>query len=104
VLTRLLRTNLRPYKRDLIVLVCLQCVQVAAALLLPALNAEIIDQGVLTGDTAFIRSRGALMLLFSIVQVVFAVAAMRVGARVAMGFGRDIRAALFHQVTDFSAR
>ena len=44
------------------------------------------------------------MLLFAIVQVVFAVAAVRVGARVAMGFGRDLRAALFHQVTDFSAR
>jgi ATP-binding cassette subfamily B multidrug efflux pump len=104
VLTRLLRTHLRPYRHDLLVLVVLQSVQVAAALSLPALNADIIDQGVLPGDTAFIRSRGAIMLLFSIVQVTFAVAAVRVGARVAMGFGRDIRAALFHRVTEFSAR
>jgi ATP-binding cassette subfamily B multidrug efflux pump len=104
VLTRLLRTNLRPYKRDLILLVCLQCVQVAASLTLPALNADIIDQGVIPGDTAFIRSRGVLMLVFALIQVVFAVAAVRVGARVAMGFGRDIRAHLFHRVTDFSAR
>ncbi len=104
MLTRLLRTNLRPYKRDLLVLVVLQSVQVAAALSLPALNADIIDNGVLTGDTAYIRSRGAIMLLFAIVQVVFAVAAVRVGARVAMGFGRDIRATLFHRVTEFSAR
>ena len=44
------------------------------------------------------------MLLFALVQVVFAVSAVRVGARVAMGFGRDLRANLFHQVTDFSAR
>jgi ATP-binding cassette subfamily B multidrug efflux pump len=101
---RLLRAHLRPYQHDLLVLVVLQSVQVAAALSLPALNADIIDQGVLPGDLAFIRSRGAIMLLFSIVQVTFAVAAVRVGARVAMGFGRDIRAALFHRVTEFSAR
>jgi ATP-binding cassette subfamily B protein len=104
VLTRLLRDHLRPYRRELVLLVVLQSVQVAAALSLPALNADIIDHGVLPGDTAYIRSRGAVMLLFAIVQVTFAVAAVRVGARVAMGFGRDIRAALFHRVTDFSAR
>ena len=37
-------------------------------------------------------------------QIVFAIAAVRYGARVAMGFGRDVRRDLFHQVTDFSAR
>jgi ATP-binding cassette subfamily B protein len=104
VLTRLLRTHLRPYGRALVALVVLQSVQVAAALSLPALNADIIDHGVLPGDTAYIRSRGAVMVLFALVQVVFAVAAVRVGARVAMGFGRDLRAALFHRVLDFSAR
>jgi ATP-binding cassette subfamily B protein len=104
VLIRLLRTHLRPYRRDLVTLVLLHTVQAAAALTLPALNADIIDKGVLTGDNAYIRSRGGLMLVFSIVQVVFAVTAVRVGARVAMGFARDLRATLFHQVTDFSAR
>ncbi|MEQ1785924.1 MAG: ABC transporter ATP-binding protein, partial [Acidimicrobiales bacterium] len=76
----------------------------AAALTLPGLNADIIDRGVLLGDSSYIRSRGGLMLLFAIVQVVFSVIAVRVGARVAMGFGRDLRANLFHQVTGFSAR
>ncbi len=104
MLIRLLRTHLRPYKPLLLTLVVLHAVQAAAALTLPALNADIVDKGVLVGDTAFIRSRGALMLGFAVIQVIFAVAAVRVGAQVAMSFGRDLRATLFHRVTDFSAR
>ena len=58
----------------------------------------------LTGDTGYIWRAGAIMLVFTLVQVVFAVAAVYFGAQVAMGFGRDVRGDLFHQVTDFSAR
>ena len=104
MLIRLLRTHLRPYKKQLVVVVVLQAVQTAAALTLPTLNADIIDKGVLAGNSDYIRTRGALMLLFAFVQIVFAIGAVRVGAQVAMGFGRDLRASLFHRVTDFSAR
>jgi ATP-binding cassette, subfamily B, multidrug efflux pump len=104
MLMRLLRSHLRPYKRQLGIIVVLQAIQTGAALTLPGLNADIIDKGVLRGDTGYIQARGALMLMFALVQVVFAVTAVRVGAKVAMGFGRDLRANLFHQVTDFSAR
>ena len=104
MLIQLLRTHLRPYKRLLLLVVALQAVQTAAALALPGINADIIDKGVLPGDTGYIRSQGALMLGFSIVQVAFSVAAVWFGAQVAMGFGRDLRKSLFHQVTDFSAR
>ncbi len=104
MLTRLLRTHLRPYKRTLWLIVALQAVQTAAALSLPTLNADIIDRGVLTGDTGYIQSRGALMLAFALVQVAFSIAAVWFGAKVAMGFGRDLRASLFHHVTDFSAQ
>ena len=44
------------------------------------------------------------MLGLSLVQVVFAAAAVYTGAQIAMGFGRDIRGALFHTVTGYSAR
>ena len=104
MLTRLLRTHLRPYKRTLWLIVALQAVQTAAALSLPTLNADIIDRGVLTGDTGYIQSRGVLMLGFALVQVAFSIAAVWFGAKVAMGFGRDLRASLFHHVTDFSAQ
>jgi ATP-binding cassette subfamily B protein len=88
----------------LLLVVCLQTVQAAAALALPTLNANIIDYGVLPGDVSYILSSGALMLAFSLVQVSFAVAAVYFGAKIAMSFGRDLRASLFHKVTDFSAR
>ncbi len=104
MLIRLLRSHLGRYRKLLWLVVALQAVQTVAALLLPTLNARIIDRGVLAGDVGYIRSVGALMLGFTLVQGVFAAAAVFYGARVAMGFGRDIRANLFHQVTDYSAR
>ncbi len=88
----------------LALVVLLQAVQVTAALMLPSLNARIIDQGVLPGDIGYIRRHGALMLAVAVVQGVFAAAAMYVGARISMGFGRDLRGGLFHRVTSFSAR
>lgn len=82
----------------------LQAVQTTASLILPTLNARIIDRGILRHNEAYIRSTGVVMLGFSLVQIVFAVAAVYLGAKVAMSFGRDIRSALFHHVTAFSAR
>ena len=104
MLTHLLRTYLRPYRKLLVAVVVLQTIQATASLYLPTLNADIIDRGVLQGDNGYIRSIGAAMLGMTLVQVVFAVAAVYCGARVAMGMGRDVRSALFHRVTDFSAR
>jgi ATP-binding cassette subfamily B protein len=104
VLTRLLRTHLAPYGRLLAAVVALQGVQATAALLLPRLNANIIDQGVLTGDMGYIRSQGAVMLGVTFVQGTFAVIAVYYGARVAMSVCRDLRENLFHRVTGFSTR
>jgi ATP-binding cassette, subfamily B, multidrug efflux pump len=104
MLTRLLKSHLRPYGRVLLLIVVLQGVQTSAALTLPTINARLIDKGVLRGDTHYIYTHGALMLLFAIIQVVFAIAALYFGGMVAMSFGRDLRKNLFHQVTDFSAR
>ena len=105
MLRRLLRSHLGPYRNALLLIVVLQTVQTSAALTLPTINARIIDKGVLArqpglhldvgrGDARSSRS----------IQVVFAVAAVYYGGKVAMSFGRDLRKNLFHQVTDFSAR
>ena len=104
MLIRLLRSHLGPFRKVLMVVIGLQAVQTVMALLLPALNARIIDQGVLPGDVGYIRSTGAVMLGFTLVQGTFAAFAVYYGAKVAMAFGRDLRANLFHQVTEFSAR
>jgi ATP-binding cassette subfamily B protein len=104
MLIRLLRKFLGPYRRTLLLVLALTAVQVTCTLILPTLNADIIDKGVLTGDTGYIWHLGALMLGVTFVQVVFAIIAVYFGAQVAMAFGRDVRTALFHRVTDFSAQ
>ncbi len=103
-LRRLLGSHLAPYRGLLLAVVILQTVQTAATLMLPALSAEIIDQGVLLGDNAFIRRTGIEMLAITLVQVGFAIAAVWFGARAAMSFGRDVRRDLFDRVLAYSTK
>jgi ATP-binding cassette, subfamily B, multidrug efflux pump len=104
LLARLLRAQLRPYRRDVGLIVVLQLVQTLATLYLPTLNADIIDHGVITGDTGYIMRIGGLMLAITLVQITCAAGAVFFGARTAMAVGRDVRRRLFSQVQDFSAR
>jgi ATP-binding cassette subfamily B protein len=104
VLKKLLRSHLAPYGGVLLLIVALQTVQTSAALTLPTINAKIIDNGVLRGDTHYIYRMGVWMLLFAFIQGAFAIAAVYFGGKVAMSFGRDLRSNLFHKVTDFSTR
>ncbi|MFJ4198612.1 ABC transporter ATP-binding protein [Streptomyces sviceus] len=104
MLIRLLRTYLRPYKKPITILVLLQFLQTCATLYLPTLNADIIDNGVVNGDTGYILSFGALMIGISLAQVVCNIGAVFYGARTAAALGRDMRAAVFDRVQSFSAR
>ena len=104
MLRDLLKTYLGRYWSLLSWVLVFQTVQTLAALFLPTLNADIINRGVALGDTGYIWRVGAVMLGITCVQVVFAVAAVYFGSRASMGFGRDVRAGLFHQVNDFSAQ
>ena len=104
MLVRLLRTYLVPYRTLLAAVIVLQLFGTLAALYLPSLNADIIDNGVAKADTGYILRTGTMMLAVTLVQVVCSVAAVYFGARTAMGFGRDTRAAVFHQVGAFSSR
>jgi ATP-binding cassette subfamily B multidrug efflux pump len=99
---RLLRERLRPYWRQIIVVLVLLLVQAIASLYLPTLNADIINNGVVTGDTAYIIRVGGLMLLVTLVFVIASIIAVYWGSKVSMGFGRDVRGALFRRVQSFS--
>lgn len=103
-LWRLIKTHLGPYRTLLGIVLILQAIQTAAALTLPSLNADIIDNGVLQGDNGYIWRTGGVMLMFSLIQIVFAVSAVRYGARAAMSFGRDLRRDIFQQVNSYSAQ
>lgn len=104
MLWSLLVRYLRPAWPLLVAVILFQLGQSIASLLLPTLNADIIDNGVVTGDIPYIWSIGALMLGITLAQVACAIAAVYFGSKLAMGMGRDLRAALFHRVVGFSQR
>jgi ATP-binding cassette subfamily B protein len=104
VLVRLLRSQLRPYGRPVAFVVALQLTATIATLYLPTLNADIIDNGVITGDTGYIVRTGGVMIAISLVQIVCSIGAVYFGARTAMAVGRDIRQGVFGRVQAFSAR
>ncbi len=104
VLLQLLRSYLQPYRQAIRAIVALQLVQTLAALYLPTLNADIIDYGVVRGDTGYIMHTGAIMLAVTLVQMGCSIAAVYYAARTAMALGRDLRANVFDRVLTFSAR
>ncbi|MFI7132132.1 ABC transporter ATP-binding protein [Nonomuraea sp. NPDC050153] len=104
MLLRLLRVQLRPYGKEITLVVLFQFVQTLATLYLPTLNADIIDDGVVKGDTGAIMRIGLVMLGVTLIQIVCSIVAVYYGARTSMALGRDLRAAIFHRVQDFSAQ
>jgi ATP-binding cassette subfamily B multidrug efflux pump len=104
MLVRILRRYLKPFKREIAIIISFQLVATITALMLPALNANIIDNGILRGDTGYIVRMGGWMLAVSLIQAAATIAAVYFGARTAMAFGRDIRSAFFHKVIEFSSR
>jgi ATP-binding cassette subfamily B protein len=104
MLIRLLKTFLAKYRGLLLLLLLLQGIQALLNLYLPDLNADIINKGVLTGNTHYIWRTGGLMLVVTCVQAVFAIFAVYYGSRVGTSFGRDVRDELFHHSMAFSAR
>ncbi|MDT5195704.1 MAG: ATP-binding cassette, subfamily multidrug efflux pump [Mycobacterium sp.] len=103
MLWALLRQYVRPYRWLLTVVAVLQVVSTLASLYLPTINARIIDDGVAKGDTGTITELGGIMLVVTGMQVVCAIGAVYFGSRAGMGFGRDMRSAIFHHVTGLSA-
>ncbi len=103
MLTRLLRTALRPYAGQVAAVVMLLVAQSVGNLYLPNLNADIINDGVVKGDIAYIWRTGVIMLGIALAVGAVAVVAVYWASRVAMGVGADLRAAVFGRVQMFSA-
>lgn len=100
----LIRRFAKPYRAEIALVCVLQLVQTLAALYLPTLNAQIIDEGVVAGDVDLIWRTGGVMLAISAVQALTNVVAIYFGARTAMAVGRDVREGLFTRVMDFSTQ
>lgn len=104
MLGKLLVRYLKTYRWLLAGVLVFQFASAMASLYLPRLNADIIDNGVSRGDTAYIWSNGVLMLGVALGQIVASVIATYFAARAAMGAGRDIRRDVFRKVGGFSER
>ncbi|MDR0950547.1 MAG: ABC transporter ATP-binding protein, partial [Candidatus Ancillula sp.] len=101
---RLLKKYLKPYLINVLFVVVFQALQTVCTLYLPNLNANIIDNGVVTGDINYIWHEGAIMISLAILQFVLSISATYFGAKTAFSLGRDLRRDLFSRVQDFSVR
>ena len=98
----LLRTYLRPYPGSLTLVVILLLIQAIGNLYLPDLNADIINNGIVAGNNDYIISTGALMLVVTLLLGIASILAVYWGAKASMGFGRDVRSAIFRKVESFT--
>ncbi|MGA2513178.1 MAG: ABC transporter ATP-binding protein [Candidatus Limnocylindrales bacterium] len=101
---RLLARFLRPYRWRVLIVVTLVAIQALANLYLPSLNADIINNGVVRGDTGYILQTGGRMLQVTFGLGVCSIVAVYFAAMTAMAFGRDVRGAIFRQVMRFSQK
>ncbi|MCU1439126.1 MAG: multidrug transporter ATPase [Rhodoglobus sp.] len=104
MLGKLLMRYLRPYRWLLAAVLAFQFASAMASLYLPSLNADIINNGVATGDTDYIWSTGMFMLAISLGQITTSIIATYFAAKAAMKAGRDIRNSVFERVSSFSER
>src|SRR2546423_1166975 len=93
---------IKPYRLQIAFVFLLVFLQSMANLYLPTLMADIVDSGIAKGNTSYILSVGAIMLLVTIGGTIFAIIGSFYSSRVATGFGRIIRAQIFSQVEKFS--
>ncbi len=101
-MTAVLRRYLAPYKVPMAIVMVLLLVQAIANLYLPELNADIINNGVSKGDTDYIGRTGGFMLVVTFALMIAAMVSVFLSAKIAMGFGRDVRSGLFRKVETFS--
>ncbi|EFX3750561.1 ABC transporter ATP-binding protein [Listeria monocytogenes] len=97
-----LMKRLKPYWLSITAVLVLTFGQVIGQLYLPTLMSNIIDKGVVTGDTDYIWSIGMKMLLISFASVILSVIVVYLASRISMGFGKELRDKIFTKVEDFS--
>src|SRR5437899_12498567 len=91
-----------PYRPMLALVLALSFLSSLANLFLPKLMADIVDVGIVQGDTGYMAHVGAVMLLVAMFGTLCAVTGSFFSARIAIGFGRIIRERIFPHIAIFS--
>ena len=90
------------YKKQLMLVPILVLIDVLAELSMPILMAKIVDVGIPTNDIRYIAAVGALMVFLSMVAIGMGTLFMKYSSIVSLGFGANLRDALFEKVQTFS--
>jgi ATP-binding cassette subfamily B multidrug efflux pump len=93
---------LKPYRALLVLIIVLAFIQAMTNLYLPNLMADIVDHGIVKGDTGYIWRTGGIMLLVALGGIVAAIIGVFFSSQVATGFGKLVRTALFTHIEHFS--
>ncbi len=93
---------LKPFQLAIYLVLGLVLLQSLSELYLPTLMADIVDKGVVTGDTNYIWRIGGFMLLVAAGGMICSIAASFYSAKAASGFGRLLRSKIFAHVGNFS--
>ena len=93
---------LKPYWWQVIILVLTTAIQVWTTLQLPALMADIINNGIIPGNTEHIWQNGLWMILLAIISAITSFVSSYYSARIGANYSRDIRAAIFAKIINFN--
>ncbi len=93
---------LKPFTWSVVAVLILLFFQAIADLYLPTLMSDIVDIGIVQGDTQYILRIGALMLLFAAASALFLMAASFLSAKIATGLGKNLRSLVFSRVESYS--
>lgn len=93
---------LKPYRLVIILVMVLILLQSLAELYLPTLMADIVNLGVVEGDTAYIWRMGGYMMGVTVIGTIVSVLASLYASRISSGFGRIVRGKVFAHVESFS--
>ena len=93
---------LKPYWWQVVILILATGLQVWTTLRLPALMAEIINEGIVPGNTDFIWMTGLKMIGLTIVSAIASLLSSYFSARVGTSYARDIRREIFTKILNFN--
>ncbi len=101
IMVKLLK-NLKPFTLSVIIVLVFIAGQALAELALPTLMSDVVDNGMMRGDTQYVLKYGAYMLLVALAGSACSVAGSFFSAKVALGLGRNLREMVFTRVEDYS--
>ncbi|MDR3292156.1 MAG: ABC transporter ATP-binding protein/permease [Methanobrevibacter sp.] len=99
----LFKKYFKPYIFLIILSLSFQIIQTLFTLYLPNLNAQIIDKGIVNGDTLYIQNQGFFMMVLVFLQVSFSILNSYLSTNISLSIARDIRKDLYYKIQNLSS-